>query len=181
MVVVRASGGDAIVNARAVRQEHAVVSVEQLEYTAQDNIAPILLKRIDATGAYGEELSWGRLLIVDHDRTMSSALTARLEREGYDVEVCHSALVAAEVVLRHPPDLIILDVDMPIFTGLEFHECLQYAGRSRDIPVIYVSASDSATSRLVALRQGARAFLTKPYDPRRLLNIIDRILCAVPA
>jgi CheY-like chemotaxis protein len=139
----------------------AGVSVKQAEYTERE-AAP-------------------RILIVDHDRAMTSALAARLEGAGYDVTACHCSHAATKIALRRQPELIILDVDMPEFTGLEFHECLQYAGRCRDIPVIYLSANDSPTSRRVALRQGARAFLTKPYDASHLLEIVERTLDKTPA
>ncbi len=117
-----------------------------------------------------------RILIVDRDPEVTVALAARLRGLGFATDISHSSHNAMLLALRQRPDLIILDVDMPVFTGLEFHECLQYAGRCRDIPVVYLSASDSSTSRLVALRQGARAFLTKPFETRELLDVIDRIL-----
>ena len=119
-----------------------------------------------------------KILIVDHDPDMTTALAVRLSSAGFEVKVCHCSHSATRTAVREKPDLIILDVDMPVFTGLEFHECLQYAERCRDIPVIFLSASDSPSSRLVALRQGARAFFTKPYETKRLIDTIDEVLSA---
>ena len=114
-----------------------------------------------------------KILIVDSDQAMTTALAVRLRGAGYVVLCSHGCEAAATVALRERPDLIVLDVDLPVFTGLEFHECLKVSGRSRDIPVIYLSANDSPASRLVALRQGAHHFITKPYDPPTLIAAIE--------
>jgi len=117
-----------------------------------------------------------RILIVDDDRTMVLALSVRLRKTGLEVLTCHNAHEAPQIVLRERPDVILLDIDMPHFTGLEVHECLRLAERSRRIPVIYVSGSISPSDRQVALRQGAKAFLVKPFETETLLETIRSVL-----
>jgi twitching motility two-component system response regulator PilH len=117
-----------------------------------------------------------RILIVDDDRTMVLALSVRLRKTGLEVLTCHNAYEAPQIVLRERPDAILLDIDMPHFTGLEVHECLRLAERSRRIPVIYVSGSISPIDRQVALRQGAKAFLVKPFETQALLDTIHTVL-----
>jgi len=117
-----------------------------------------------------------RILIVDDDRTMVLALSVRLRKTGLEVLTCHNAYEAPQIVLRERPDVILLDIDMPHFTGLEVHECLRLAERSRRIPVIYVSGSVSPIDRQVALRQGAKAFLVKPFETQALLETIRSVL-----
>ena len=117
-----------------------------------------------------------RILIVDDDRTMVLALSVRLRKTGLEVLTCHNAHEAPQVVLRERPDVILLDIDMPHFTGLELHECLRLAERTRRIPVIYVSGSVSPIDRQVALRQGAKAFLVKPFETETLLETIRSVL-----
>ena len=117
-----------------------------------------------------------RILIVDDDRTMVLALSVRLRKTGLEVLTCHSAHEAPQIVLRERPDAILLDIDMPHFTGLELHECLRLAERTRRIPVIYVSGSVSPIDRQVALRQGAKAFLVKPFETQALLDTIRSVL-----
>lgn len=117
-----------------------------------------------------------RILIVDDDRTMVLALSVRLRKTGLEVLTCHNAHEAPQIVLRERPDVILLDIDMPHFTGLEVHECLRLAERTRRIPVIYVSGSISPIDRQVALRQGAKAFLVKPFETETLLETIRSVL-----
>ena len=117
-----------------------------------------------------------RILVVDDDRTMGLALSVRLRSVGLEVLECHSAHEASRVVLHERPDVLLLDVDMPHFTGLELHECLQLTERGRNIPVIYVSGSVSLADREIAFRQGAKAFIRKPFDPQTLIDAIRSVL-----
>lgn len=117
-----------------------------------------------------------KILVVDDDHALTRALSVRLSASGFEVVTAHSAQEASHVAVRERPDLILLDVDLPHFSGLELHECLRFAGRLRDVPVIYLSGNDSLTNRAVAFQQGARAFLPKPYDSQQLLRTIRDVL-----
>lgn len=119
-----------------------------------------------------------KIMIVDDDREILMALSVRLRREGFNVIPCHRASEACQVVVHERPDAIVLDIDMPHFTGLELHECLNLAERTRAIPVIYVSGSVSPSDRQVAFRQGARAFLPKPFEFQALLDTVRCVLDA---
>lgn len=122
-----------------------------------------------------------KILIVDDDRSLALALRLRLTAMGFSARTCASAEEATPLVLRWRPDAIILDIDMPSYTGLEFHECLRFSAVGRDIPVIYLSGHDSSVYRRVALEQGARAFIIKPYNAEQLARTLDSVIasCAV--
>jgi len=107
---------------------------------------------------------------------MGLALSVRLRSVGLEVLACHCAHEASRVALHERPDVLLLDVDMPDFTGLELHECLQLTERGRRIPVIYVSGSVSPADREIAFRQGAKAFIRKPFDPQTLIDAIHSVL-----
>ena len=117
-----------------------------------------------------------KILIVDDDRTMVLALSVRLRSAGLEVITCQSAHDASHVALRERPDVLLLDVDMPHFTGLELHECLRLTERGRRLPVIYVSGSVSPSDHQIAFRQGAKAFIRKPFDPQTLIDTIRSVL-----
>lgn len=117
-----------------------------------------------------------RILLVDDDRTMVFALSIRLRSAGMEVLSCHDAHVAAQLAIHEHPDAVVLDIDMPGFTGLEMHECLNLAPRGKRIPVIYLSGSSSLVDRQIAFRQGAKAFLSKPIESKALIDMIRTVL-----
>lgn len=117
-----------------------------------------------------------KILVVDDDKALTKAIAVRLQSAGFSVVVQNCAHDASSSVVQCLPDLIILDVDMPGYTGLEFHHCLQFSSRARDIPVVYLSGRDCADNRRIAFEQGAVAFLTKPFDSNDLVVSIKSIL-----
>ena len=140
----------------------------------------------DLAGRFVAGILWERrgkvykILIVDDDQALTRALTVRLRAAGFHVDVSNSAYDATRVAPHARPDLIILDVDMPGYTGLEFHQCLQFTQRSRHIPVIYLSGHDTELNRRLAFEQGAATFLTKPYDADHLVTAIHSAIEASP-
>lgn len=116
------------------------------------------------------------ILIVDDDQALTRALALRLRGAGFEVVAAHSADEASRMAVQARPDLILLDIDLPHYSGLELHECLKFARRACTVPVVYLSGNDSLTNRAVAFQQGARAFLRKPYDPQQLLRTIQEVL-----
>lgn len=117
-----------------------------------------------------------KILVVDDDRPSSLALSVRLRAAGFEVHTAEDAEAASSIALHDRPDLILLDIDMPRYSGLEWHECLQFSERGRRIPVVYLSEHDTLTHRLLAHQQGARAFVGKPYETRRLLGTVQGIV-----
>jgi DNA-binding response OmpR family regulator len=117
-----------------------------------------------------------RILIVDDDKALATALSARLRAAGFEVFAAYCADTASKLVLQKRPDLVILDIEMPHYSGLEFHECLQMSPRTGNIPVIYLSGQDSTTYRTEAFRHGAQAFVSKPYDSKKLIALIQEVL-----
>lgn len=112
------------------------------------------------------------VLVVDDDQTLTIAIAARLQSAGFHVCISNNADDASRTAIRMKPAVILLDIDMPHYTGLEFHDCLKFADRGRSVPVIYLSGHDSDLNRRAAMEQGAAAFLTKPYDPVQLIETI---------
>lgn len=115
-----------------------------------------------------------RLLLVDDDDAITSALSAFLERSGYSVRVAsggHAGLIA---VAHEVPDLVVSDVLMPHGDGREFVRRL----RERDLwlPVILLTQVGESWERSAALDEGADDYLNKPFDPQELLARIRAVL-----
>ena len=113
-----------------------------------------------------------RILIVDDDPTIRDLSRMHLGNAGYDVEVAQDALVAGRMVLRSPPDLIIVDVNMPHMDGFEFVAALRADKSMPQIPVIFLTSEEEGEYRGKDL--GAVGYITKPVRADRLLQLVAK-------
>ncbi len=113
-----------------------------------------------------------RVLVIDDDVHQTRVLEARLQAAGLEVLAVNDAHTATEIVFGFRPNVILLDINMPSYSGLEFHDCLQRVDRGKDIPVVYLTGHDNWVHREQARRQNAFAFLPKPYEASVLLETI---------
>ncbi|MEV4124311.1 response regulator transcription factor [Nocardia sp. NPDC049707] len=114
-----------------------------------------------------------RILVVDDEVTIAESVAARLRAEGFTVDLAHDgpgAVAAAEAVV---PDLVVLDVMLPGFDGLEVCRRLQAA---RPIPVLMLTARTDETDQLIGLGVGADDYLTKPFSLRVLAARVHALL-----
>ena len=113
--------------------------------------------------------SAGKILIVDDSVESLKLLSGTLSAEGYDVRPADSGELALEAVALSPPEVILLDMRMPGMSGLEVCRKLKSSPESRDIPVIFLSASLDFEDRLEGLESGAVDFINKPFRREELL------------
>ena len=109
------------------------------------------------------------ILVVDDEASARVFLKEALMAEGYDVSAADSGALALAFAAASPPELILLDVRMPGMDGLEVCRKLKADVGTRNIPVIFLSASDQLEERVQGLRIGAVDFVTKPVKPEELL------------
>jgi DNA-binding response OmpR family regulator len=114
-----------------------------------------------------------RVLVVDDEPTIAASVAARLRAEGFLVEVAHDGPSAMARVAQVEPDLVVLDVMLPGFDGLEV--CRRIQAR-RPIPVLMLTARDAETDVLVGLGVGADDYLTKPFSIRELAARVHALL-----
>jgi DNA-binding response OmpR family regulator len=113
------------------------------------------------------------ILVVEDEPTIASAVARRLTAEGYRVEVAHDGPGGVAATERLRPDLVILDVMLPGFDGLEVCRRIQ---RERRVPVLMLTARDAETDLLVGLGVGADDYVTKPFSPREVVARVAAIL-----
>jgi DNA-binding response OmpR family regulator len=113
------------------------------------------------------------ILVVEDEPTIASAVAKRLVSEGYTVEVAHDGPSGVAAAERLRPDLVILDVMLPGFDGLEVCRRIQ---RERRVPVLMLTARDAETDLLVGLGVGADDYVTKPFSPREVVARVAAIL-----
>ena len=114
-----------------------------------------------------------RVIVIEDEETIASAVAARLRSEGFTVEVAADGPSGVALVERVRPDLVVLDLMLPGFDGLEVCRRIQ---KDRPVPVLMLTAKDSETDLLVGLAVGADDYLTKPFSPRELVARVHAIL-----
>jgi DNA-binding response OmpR family regulator len=112
--------------------------------------------------------SAARILVVDDEPFNVSLLEQELELLGYETEAAENGAVALEMVRRNPPDLIVLDVMMPVMDGFELCRILKEDEETRLIPIVIMTALDAFNDRITGIEAGADDFLTKPVNDREL-------------
>lgn len=113
------------------------------------------------------------MLVVEDEPTIASSVAARLRQEGFEVEVAGDGPSGVAACERLQPDLVILDLMLPGFDGLEVCRQIQ---EHRAVPVLMLTARDSETDVLVGLGVGADDYMTKPFSPRELVARVHALL-----
>lgn len=113
------------------------------------------------------------ILAVDDDEAMRELLRLHLSNAGYVVTLAEDAIAAGHRMLRLPPDLVILDVDLPFLNGLDFAAALLADATLARVPIIFISAHEAFAAQ--AERLGGE-FLVKPFRKERLLDSVARRL-----
>ncbi len=113
------------------------------------------------------------LLIVEDDARVRDFLTRGLKAEGYEVSATGEALAGLELALEVPPDILILDVMLPGFSGLEL--CRRLRAKGATGPILMLTALDSVDEKIEGLRGGADDYLTKPFDFDELLARLEAL------
>jgi len=116
-----------------------------------------------------------KILIVEDDAKIAAALRIRLESSGYEVVTAGDGFTGLKMAVLHKPDLILLDIMMPVGMGFSVAERLKDL-RLGHIPLIFITASKRAGLRRTAQKLGAVGFFEKPYDAEELLAAIYLIL-----
>jgi DNA-binding response OmpR family regulator len=116
-----------------------------------------------------------RILVVEDERTIAESVAARLRAEGFLVEIVGDGPSAVAAAGRGRPDLVVLDVMLPGFDGLEVCRRIQ-AQAPVPVPVLMLTARDDETDLLVGLAVGADDYLTKPFSMRELAARVHALL-----
>ena len=113
-----------------------------------------------------------KILVVDDDESLRELLRMHLAAAGYEVSTAADAISAGYQVLKHPPDLIMTDVNMPHMDGFEFVAALRADASLPKIPVIFLTSVEDGDGRGKEL--GAVGYLTKPVRADRLLELVAK-------
>lgn len=117
-----------------------------------------------------------KILIADDEDDVKVVVQLFLESRGYDILTAYDGLDALDKAKTERPDLILLDLMMPVVDGFEVCKKLKAQPETASIPVVMISASTQEESRQKGLDAGAVDFMVKPFQPEALDKLLHKIL-----
>ncbi len=114
-----------------------------------------------------------KILVVEDNKTLQETLEYNLKRQGYDVTVAGDGRSAVQLARSVKPDLIVLDVMLPIFDGFEVCRMVR---QEQNVPILMLTARTDEIDKVVGLEMGADDYLTKPFSMRELLARVKALL-----
>lgn len=115
-----------------------------------------------------------RILIAEDHPDNREMLTRRLERRGFEVHVAENGAEAVEKARSISPDLILMDISMPVMSGIEATRLLRQDPVGGDLKIVALTAHAMESARRECMDAGCDDFATKPVDFGGLLNLIER-------
>jgi two-component system phosphate regulon response regulator PhoB len=117
-----------------------------------------------------------RVLIIEDERGLVQTLSWYFNREGYETVVARDGVEGLRKAQTLTPDVVLLDIMLPGLDGLEVCKALKAGDRTRDIPVVMITAKSEESDQLLGLNIGADDYVTKPFSNKVLLAKVKAIL-----
>ena len=114
-----------------------------------------------------------RILVVDDEKSIVKGLKFSLEKEGYEVLTAYDGEEALRIFQEESPDLIILDLMLPLLDGFEVCRRVR---KTNDVPIVMLTARGEDIDKILGLELGADDYVTKPFNPRELAARVKAIL-----
>lgn len=116
------------------------------------------------------------VLLVEDSPTQQEMIARILQSRGLNVSLANDGLEALEKIKASSPDLVVLDIIMPKMNGYEVCRHIKSNPKTQKIPVIMCSSKSEEFDRYWGIKQGADAYISKPFHPRELLGTIKQLL-----
>ncbi|WP_099589621.1 twitching motility response regulator PilH [Stenotrophomonas maltophilia] len=116
-----------------------------------------------------------RILIVDDSPSQLLGIQRIVEKLGHQILTATDGAAGVETAKAELPDLVLMDVVMPNLNGFQATRTLARDEATRHIPVILVTTKDQDTDRMWGVRQGAKAYITKPFSEDELSEVLERV------
>ena len=117
-----------------------------------------------------------RILVVDDEEDLLELVRYNLAKHGYEVECVGTGEDALKSARREPPDLIVLDLMLPAVDGLEVCRRLKSESKTRDVPIVMLTAKGEDADVVAGLEKGADDYIAKPFSPRVLTARVRALL-----
>ncbi|MBS0226235.1 MAG: response regulator [Proteobacteria bacterium] len=116
------------------------------------------------------------ILIVDDSPSQLLGLRRVVEKLGHQCSTAEDGAAGVELAKNLQPDLILMDVVMPNLNGFQATRSITREETTKHIPVVLVTTKDQDTDRMWGMRQGARAYITKPFSEKELAEVVTELL-----
>ena len=117
-----------------------------------------------------------RILIVDDSPSQLMGMKRIVEKLGHEAVTAEDGAAGVEAAKANLPDLILMDVVMPNLNGFQATRAISKEATTAQIPVVLVTTKDQETDKVWGMRQGAKAYITKPFEEEQLAAIINEML-----
>jgi two-component system alkaline phosphatase synthesis response regulator PhoP len=118
----------------------------------------------------------GKILVVDDEVYILHILEFSLGAEGFEVITANNGAIAVEKAMQEKPDLIVLDIMMPVLDGYETCRRLKREPETKHIPVILLTAKGREADKRLGFEVGAVDYVVKPFSPNRLIGRVEEII-----
>jgi two-component system phosphate regulon response regulator PhoB len=135
--------------------------------------------RVPVTTTIGKKaapVAPARILVVEDERDISALVAYHLTKEGYRVRTAEGGIEALEAAQSERPDLILLDLMLPGFSGYDVLAELRRRPELSEVPVVVLTARREEADRVKGLELGADDYVTKPFSPRELILRVGAVL-----
>lgn len=117
-----------------------------------------------------------KILVIEDEPEFRAALRMRLEANGYEIMEAEDGAMGLDMARNKQPDLIMLDIMLPKMDGYKVARLLKFDEKFRKIPIVMLTARAQQTDKETGMAVGGDAYLTKPYKPQEMLEIIAKLL-----
>lgn len=117
-----------------------------------------------------------KVIVIDDEPFILMMIEDKLKRAGFHVTALRESKNAYALIKKEPPDLIILDWMMPELSGVELCKMLKADPDLTHIPVFLLTAKGQDTDKQLGLQSGAALYITKPFSPRALLEMVNKVI-----
>ena len=117
-----------------------------------------------------------KVLVIEDEFAIAKLIRYVLENSGFEVLLAHEGEEALELIDSKNPDIIILDLMLPVMSGFEILEHMEKNRKLKTIPVIVLTCRGQEEDKTKAMRLGASEFMTKPFSPSGLVAVINSLL-----
>ncbi|ODS62406.1 MAG: two-component system response regulator [Arenimonas sp. SCN 70-307] len=117
-----------------------------------------------------------RILIVDDSPSQLMGMKRIVEKLGHEALTAEDGAAGVEAAKANVPDLILMDVVMPNLNGFQATRAISKEASTAHIPIVLVTTKDQETDKVWGMRQGAKAYITKPFNENQLIEVINGLL-----